>query len=204
MAGALRTTLHLLLLHAAFGLKCYMYAEHKHVKAWAPDYSEEHALQAYYLSDTTKQVPTLQECPEIRRSGNVSLSRGTVCMNQLIHRVTSKGVCMSRSTSFIPPTEKAKADGTEFCSSDGYEYIRTCVAASMCEAENEVERSYGYSTNYLQTTTTTSCCSIDGCNEAMTIDIAPDTRINSATLPAAHVVVTALSAAAALLLARPS
>ena len=199
-----RSALHLLLLHAACGLKCYMYAEHKHVKAWVPDYSEEHALQAYYIDDTSKQVPTLQECPEIRRSGNVSLSRGTVCMNQLIHRVTSTQVCMVRSTSFIPPTEKARTDDTEFCSSDGYEYIRTCVAASMCTAENEVERSYGYSANYLKTTTTTSCCSVDGCNEAMTIDIAPGLRLNSATLPAAHVVATALSAAAALLLARPS
>ena len=63
----------------------------------------------------------------------------------------------------------------------------------MCEAENSVARSYGYSVNFLSTVTSTFCCTVDGCNEAMRLPVLSDNRLNAGAAPALHVAALALA-----------
>ena len=68
----------------------------------------------------------------------------------------------------------------------------------MCEAENSVARSYGYSVNFLSTVTSTFCCTVDGCNEAMSLPVLSKNRLNAGAAPALHVAALALAISGAL------
>ena len=122
-------------LSSVSALKCFMYADQKHVKAWSPEWTEEQALKAYYPDDAAKRVPLLQDCPSIRVSANSSLSAGMVCMNQVILRVTAKASCMNRQTAKIPSIVGRDSTLTdEYCTGTGTEYIRTSVQKKRMHA----------------------------------------------------------------------